>query len=128
MKKVILLTLLVAFGYTDLPAQTMIKLMIQNATSKEPLLGATVTLVELNKSSLSDSTGIVVFQAVPTGTYTISVAYVGVSDKKMILQVSPLTDSIIHVLLEASEEEEEEIIVTATRISRTIANTPLELK
>ncbi|NDF98037.1 MAG: TonB-dependent receptor [Chitinophagia bacterium] len=124
MKKVILLTLLVAFGYTDLPAQTMIKLMIQNATSKEPLLGATVTLVELNKTSLSDSTGIVVFQAVPTGTYTISVAYVGFSDKKMILQVSPLTDSIIHVLLEASEEEEEEIIVTATRISRTIANTP----
>ena len=124
MRKLILLALLFAFGYADLAAQTNIKLIIQNADSKAPLLGATVTLVELNKTSQSDSAGIVVFKAVPAGTFSVAISYTGFSDKKIILTVPLVTDSIVQVFLEESEEEEEEVVITATRLSRTITNTP----
>jgi len=124
MKSIIFVFLLLVFGYADLDAQTTIKLIIKNAHSKEPLLGATAKITELNKTSQSDSAGIVVFQSLPNGTYSVLITYIGFSAKKITIASPLITDSLAEVLLEENEQEEEDIIVTATRSSRTIANTP----
>ena len=123
MKSIIFVFLLV-LGYADLDAQTTIKLIIKNADSKEPLLGATAKIPELNKTSQSDSSGIVVFQSLPNGTYSVLITYIGFSAKKITIASPLITDSLAEVFLEENEQEEEDIIVTATRSSRTIANTP----
>lgn len=128
MKKIILIAVLVVSGCVDLFAQRTISFQILEANSKNPLLGATVQLIELDKISRSDSAGIVLFQSVPTGSYSVLITYVGFSDKKVFIHVPQMADSMVEVLLEEREEEEEEIIVTATRISRTIANTPTRME
>lgn len=117
MKKIILIAVLVVSGCVDLFAQRTISFQILEANSKNPLLGATVQLIELDKISRSDSAGIVLFQSVPTGSYSVLITYVGFSDKKVFIHVPQMADSMVEVLLEEREEEEEEIIVTATRIS-----------
>ena len=128
MKSIIFVFLLFFLGYSEIYAQTTIKLIIKNADSKEPLFGATVKITELNKTSLSDSTGIVVFQSLPIGKHSVYITYVGFSDKKISIESLQITDLIVEVFMEESEEEEEEVIVTATRSSRTIANTPTRIE
>ena len=85
-------------------------------------------ITELNKTSLSDSTGIVVFQSLPIGKHSVYITYVGFSDKKISIESLQITDLIVEVFMEESEEEEEEVIVTATRSSRTISNTPTRIE
>ena len=128
MKSIIFVFLLFFLGYSEIYAQTTIKLIIKNADSKEPLFGATAKITELNKTSLSDSTGIVVFQSLPIGKHSVYITYVGFSDKKISIESLQITDLIVEVFMEESEEEEEEVIVTATRSSRTIANTPTRIE
>ena len=124
MKSIIFVFLLLVSGYADLDAQTTIKLIIKDAHSKEPLLGATAKILELNKFSQSDSAGNVVFQSLPNGTYSVLITYIGFSAKKITIASPLIADSLAEVFLEENEQEEEDIIVTATRSSRTIANTP----
>jgi iron complex outermembrane receptor protein len=125
MKHIIFVALLMILGSCDVDAQTTIKILVQNSNTKEPLSAATAKLTPLNKTAIADSLGILVFEKVPNGTYTLSVSYIGFADKTISITTTLVSDTVIHILLEENEEEEEEeVIVTATRISRTIANTP----
>ena len=124
MKHIIFVALLMILGSYDVDAQTTIKILVQNSNTKEPLSAATAKLMPLNKTAIADTTGIIVFEKIPNGTYTLSISYVGFADKTIRITTPLATDSIVTILMEENEEEEEEVIVTATRISRTIANTP----
>lgn len=124
MKSLILFNLLLMIGCIGLNAQSSLRCSIKNAGSKEPLVGATVKIIELNKTRLTDSAGLVEFEQIPDGTYTINVSFIGFSDKAITIKIPQYPTAVQEVLLEEREEEEEEIIVTATRISRTIENTP----
>lgn len=93
---------------------------------KSPLPGATLQWKEKNRSLIADSTGKVVLTNIPDGVQTFTISHVGFADKT-ITYTFPLTEADLSVIeMEAAEEEEEEeeVVVTATRTSRTIANTP----
>ncbi len=126
MKHIIFLALLLIVGSCDVDAQTTIKLLISNSNTKEPLPAATAKIIALNKTGIADSLGVIVFQNIPTGTHTLKISYVGFSDKTVNITTPLVSNIIVSVLMQENEEEEEEedIIVTATRISRSIANTP----
>lgn len=124
MKILVSLFLFMAFGCQDLWAQSTFRLKILNAESREPLLGASVKIIESNQTRQSDSTGMVSFQINDNGNYTLSITYVGYEARKITIKAPQAADDIELVLLEEMEEEEEEVVVTATRISRTIAKTP----
>lgn len=109
---------------TTISAQSTIKLRIVSGTAHEPLIGATVKIMELNKTSQTDSAGLVTFNSVPDGTYSMAITFVGYADKLITIQTPQKTDIIEEISMDESEEEEEEIIVAATRISRSITNTP----
>ncbi|MFZ9207322.1 MAG: carboxypeptidase-like regulatory domain-containing protein [Sediminibacterium sp.] len=126
MKHLIFVALLMIIGSYDAGAQTKIKLLVQNSKSKVPLQAATVNIIQLKKAAIADSLGMVVFENVPNGTHALSISYVGCIDQTINITTPLATDSIVTILMdEGDEEEEEEVIVTATRISRTIANTPI---
>ena len=112
-----------------LHAQHTIRLSIIKGEEKEPLAGATATIPSLNRSAVADSSGLVVFENVPAGQYTVKVSFVGLQEMETTLQVPQPDGSTTEVMLREEEEEhEEEVVVTATRISRTIADIPTRVE
>ena len=105
-------------------AQNKIRLSIKRATDSLPLPGATASIPSINKTVIADSTGAVVFYDVPTGNYKLKITYVGLEELELNVMVPIATNDPLQILMHESGDEEEEVMVTATRISRTIANTP----
>jgi outer membrane receptor for ferrienterochelin and colicins len=94
-----------------------------------PLADATVTWKEKNKSVITDSTGTVIFTGIPDGPQTFIISYVGFEEQTLTYTFPLPNNELIAIELEESHDEhEEEVIVTATRISRTIANIPTRVE
>ncbi|GAA4338419.1 TonB-dependent receptor [Flaviaesturariibacter amylovorans] len=93
----------------------------------DPLPGATLTWKEGARSVIADSLGNLTLANIPSGQQTFVLSHVGYGEKEVQLSF-PLPGAewppITLERAEEEEEEEEEVIVTATRTSRTIANTP----
>ena len=105
-------------------AQHSLRISVQQKDTKEPLAGATVAIVALNKTVVADSTGLAVFTNLPAGRYTVTITYTGRTEQQVDVQLPTDNNQAIAVELEEPEEDEEEVVVKATRISRSIANTP----
>lgn len=105
-------------------AQHTFRAVIRNSDKKMPLPGATVTWKEQRKSVIADTAGSVTVTNIPAGLQTFVISHVGF-EKKTVAYTFPLPNGeVIDVGLEEAEQHEEEVVVTATRTSRTIANTP----
>ena len=124
MKSLFCICFTLFFSFSSIHAQSNLKLNIKNAETKEPLTGASVKIIALNKTAIADSSGSVVFKQILAGTYSIVISYTGFVEKEITITAPQTSDTIFEVFLEETEEEQEEVVVTATRISRTIANTP----
>ena len=127
MKKVLFLSAVLLWAFTAYPQHT-IKLAIKKAETKEPLVGATVTITSLNKTSIADSFGIATFTDIGAGTYIIAVSYAGLKEQEANVTVPQADRSIQEVFLEVGEEHEDEVIITATRASRMIRDIPTRVE
>lgn len=103
-------------------AQHIFKAIIKGG-GERVLAGATVRWK--SKLVVADSTGLAVMSDVAAGPQTFVVSYVGFAERAVTYNL-PI-DSIAEIILEENDEEEE-VIVTATRISRTIANIPTRVE
>lgn len=110
-------------------AQNTFKAVIKGGEEKNPLAGATVTWKEQNKSVAADSTGSVTVTGITNGVQTFIISFIGHEEKTVSYTFPLANDQAIEIELEESkEEQEEEVVVTATRISRTIANIPTRVE
>lgn len=110
-------------------AQHTVKVVIRGGEDKIPLPGATVIWKEQNKSLVADSSGLIVFTNVPGGSQTFIISFIGFEEKTLTYTFPLPGDATIDIeLVEKEDEQEEEVIVTATRISRTIANIPTRVE
>ncbi|MBZ4192441.1 TonB-dependent receptor [Niabella beijingensis] len=124
MKKLLFLSIVMLCAYVPY-AQNDLTVSIKNKEDKSPLPGATVAIELLHQSAVADSSGQAIIKNLPDGSYALMVSFVGFKEAKITLAL-PQT-AVKEVLLEHDGEEhedEEEVVVTSTRISRTIANTP----
>lgn len=98
---------------------------IINKETREPLAGATIKWIQGNRTALADSAGQVSMHEIGNGPQDFLITYVGFEEKQLRFSF-PLIQGDIIIEMEHSHEDEheEEVIVTATRSSRTIANTP----
>lgn len=129
MKKVLALSTLLLMACLSTYAQHTLTIVVKSAEEKEPLAGATLTLPALQRTTAADSSGVAVFENLPAGTYTVAASFVGFEEKEVTVAVPQPTAGPVEILLEEAEEEhEEEVVVTATRTSRTIANTPTRVE
>jgi len=127
MKKSFFLSILILLISCSVQAQSDLVFVIKS--NKEPLPGATVNIVSLQRSLVADSTGQVLFKALPSGQYEVTVSHIGFQTKQLSITLPQNSSAPVHVLMEAAEEEEEEeVIVQATRISRSITNTPTRIE
>ncbi|HVK96289.1 MAG TPA: TonB-dependent receptor [Flavisolibacter sp.] len=122
-----LITLFICLCSINIHAQNSFKAIIKSAESKELLAGATVTIKELNQAAIADSIGNVVINNIPDGKFTVDVSYSGYQSFSEIF-FFPLNNELVEILLEEGEEHEEEVIISTTRTSRTISNTPTRVE
>ncbi len=109
-------------------SQNIFKVRILDLSDNKPLAGANVYLQDTAIGSSSDENGLVHIKSIPDGQHIIVYNYVGYQTKKDTL-VFPLTESGIKIVfLLAEHEETEAVIVTATRSSRSIADTPTRVE
>lgn len=110
---------------STLSAQHTFKAIIRGGEEKAPLAGATVTWKANNQSAIADSTGLVTITGITDGVQSFVVSFVGLEEKTVSYTFPLASQEPVTIELEGGEEEEEEeVVVTATRTSRTIANSP----
>ena len=126
--KFLFLFCIAALCTSTIHAQHTIKLLIKTSAEKQPLPGATAIIKSLNKTAIADSAGIVTFANLKTGTFKITISYVGLEEKEISVTLPVPTDEPLEVLLQEDEEHDHEIVVTATRTSRTISNIPTRVE
>jgi iron complex outermembrane receptor protein len=106
-------------------AQYIFTARIINKESREPLPGATLKWLQGNRSAVADSAGIVSMHEIAGGKQDFLITHVGFEEKHLTLALPLILGDIVIEMEDAGgHEDEQEVIVTATRSSRTIANTP----
>jgi len=102
-------------------SQHNLKITVRESEEKKPLPGATVMIPSLKKTFIADSNGVAIIPSLAIGKYTINISFIGYTEQELSIEI-PQKDGLIEVLLNHDEEHEEEVIVTATRMSRSIAD------
>lgn len=126
MKKILLLSIAMLCVFFA-NAQHTLTLSIQNSEDKTPLAGATAIIGSINKTSIADSLGVAVFTNLAAGRYHIKIAYAGMEEETIDVDVPQ--QNILQVFLSEDEEQEGgDVIVTATRTSRTINDIPTRVE
>jgi iron complex outermembrane receptor protein len=120
----VLFTILSLITYS----QNNLKVIVRSEETQEPLPGASIIIISLNKGTVSDSAGIAMFRGLPNGIFEMQVSYVGYSTltKKINL---PFAKTEIEIELDQTESEDNaEVIVTSTRTDRSVRNTPTRVE
>lgn len=108
-------------------SQQTYTLTLIDEESQETVIGATVQLIELQKGAVSDTRGQVVFENLNSGTFTFLIRYVGYEELRF-KRTFPMENPLETIELHHDHEEMEVVIVTSTRSSRTIEDTPTRVE
>ena len=127
MKKIIL-SVLALFIFNITFAQNTWKARILDNDTKEPIIGATITLKGTKISVPSDVKGLVTFTNIPDGNQIFTISFLGFEEKVVNLKF-PLTQTeVLDVFLEPSEDELETVTISSTRSNRSIKDIPTRVE
>ncbi len=103
--------------------------IIKDAETKEPLIGATVMVQGTTQGAVADQNGFIEIKYIPDGRQIFVFQYIGYEERSDTLSF-PFSETVpLEILLSSSEgEEQEEVIVSSTRLSRTIADIPTRVE
>ncbi len=124
----ILLLGIAMFCASTIYGQHTLSISVKSKEEKLPLPGASAIIGSLGRTTVADSSGIISFKELAAGTYKVSLSFVGFEDLEISVNLPQPGGAVLEVLLEENEEHEEEVVVTATRISRTIADIPTRVE
>ncbi|ANH83116.1 collagen-binding protein [Niabella ginsenosidivorans] len=126
MRKVSGLLLLLCIGHWCMAQHTFTS-VIKDADTKEPLPGATVTLNGTARSVQTNEKGVAVVDNIPDGKQEFTFSFTGYSTHTL-TRLYPSSDDTVTVLLSAADEDMDEVVVSSTRSTRTIQNTPTRVE
>jgi len=116
LKRIYLLLLLLPFY--AIAQQGNLKVKVLQQDNKQPILGASVSLVTTGSKALikgrqTDNTGVVLIEAVPAGTYNLQITYVGMmnNERDSILITSNQTLDLGTIELVDAGKQLEEVLV-----------------
>lgn len=127
MNKLFLL-LVLAFASLTSHAQNGISFFVQDAESKEPLLGVSILLKTNNTGTTTDMEGMAQLANLPNGQHVFVFSHVGYEDLEMTVSFPKDNKSQPIVLLVPSAESLDEITVESTRANRSIQNIPTRIE
>jgi outer membrane receptor for ferrienterochelin and colicins len=124
----IIMPILALLFYTNSFSQNTLQITVKDSTENKTLTGATVKIKGTNTTAIADSAGQLLFNNINNNIQNIEISFAGYSTQTISLK--PIADSIVGVIvyLQSEEEELEEVIVSSTRTSRTINNTPTRVE
>ncbi|TSJ43088.1 TonB-dependent receptor [Mucilaginibacter corticis] len=129
-KTFVLLTVLLysAIAYT----QNTFKAIIKDSKTGETLIGATVSVQGTNMGAVADTAGMVTLFKIPDGKQIIKYSYIGY-ETRLDTVIFPLTQSgpefiMLNAVGKGDGAELDAVVVSATRSSRTITNTPTRVE
>jgi outer membrane receptor for ferrienterochelin and colicins len=107
-------------------AQNQGSIIVKDSKTKEPLIGAAVSVKGTKIGSTTDIDGKINLKGVTDGEQTIVISFIGyeTSEQKITFPIS----ADIEIFLESDEEELEEVVVSTTRISRNIEDIPTRIE
>lgn len=111
-------------------AQNTYKAIIKDASTRQSLPGATVTITGTSIGSATDTSGLVILTNIPNGRQVISFTFMGYETRRDTVTFPLSQNEPVLILMQAKEEgdELEAVVVSATRSSRTIANIPTRIE
>ena len=110
-------------------AQNVIQFNVVNSTSKEPLIGVTVSDQKLKKViGISDIKGQIVLTNIPNGTNEFVFNYAGFRRTTREIKFPLSNTSPIIILLYPNENEVEEVIVSSTRTNSRIEDIAMRVE
>jgi iron complex outermembrane receptor protein len=124
MKNIIMLAIVLLAG-SVIQAQYVFKAIIKN--ENEVLPGATVMVKSIGKTAIADSTGHIIINNIPAGKQALQFSYAGYKEHEEFFLFPLPSDTTIVILLN-EKEKEEEVVITATRVSRSIKNLPTRVE
>ena len=127
MRKIILLFCTV-LCITTAYAQNSFKIIVKNKDTKGALSDATILLKNTTIVVKTSADGIAVLNNIPNGKQTLIIRNVGFKEQQLALLFPNNQDQPLEILMEEADEELEEVIVSSTRTSRTIQNTPTRVE
>lgn len=128
MRKLILF--LLAMLYTSITlGQNTLKVIIKDIKSEEVLFGASAIIQGTTNGASSDENGFLEINNIPNGKQIITFSFIGYLEKTVSYNFPLTLAEPLEILLSPSEGDElEEVIITSTRSSRTIYNTPTRIE
>ncbi|TCD29033.1 TonB-dependent receptor [Pedobacter psychrodurus] len=109
-------------------AQETFKIIIKDQKSKSTLNGVTILVKGTNVIAKTGENGTASFNNIPAGNQTLIIRYVGYAEQLIPLNFPVKQTGPLEILLAESEDELEEVIVSSTRTSRSIQNTPTRVE
>jgi outer membrane receptor for ferrienterochelin and colicins len=109
-------------------AQNSLKISVKNKADLTVLANATLLIKGTNLLSKTGTDGTAFFSNVPNGNQTILIRNVGFEEQLLKLTFPLTGNTVYEILLEPAADELEEVIVSSTRTSRTIQNTPTRVE
>ena len=121
---------LLAILYTSiLFSQNSFRAIIKDSETREVLFGANAIIKGTVNGASSNQNGFLEITNIPNGTQTIIFSFIGYNEKIEIYEFPLTLSEPLEILLSASQDEHlEEVIISSTRSSRTIANTPTRVE
>lgn len=114
MKKIVLI-FFVLFLFIKVNAQNQIKGKVTDINN-EPLIGASVSLPELNKGTITNQAGEYLISNVPNGKIKIQFSFVGYNTEIKTIDISQ-TENKIDVLLSIAIIKSQEVVITGGYVS-----------
>lgn len=105
-------TLIFLFTCVVLQVNAQVKIVVVDDSSKEPIIGATISIKELSQNVFSGMDGSYTFKNIPAGTYTFSCAFTTYKTKEELITVSETEQEVV-IKLKSEENEIDEVIVKA---------------
>ena len=102
MMKVLYLCAVMSVVCFNAYAQHSVTILVKNTEDKEMLEGATVSVLAIQRSVLTDSFGVAVLTDMPDGKYEVTISYVGFKDDQVSVTFPADSGKLIEVFLKGS--------------------------
>jgi len=127
MKNFSIVILILLLSASTVGAQNTFKALIKSH-GNQPLPGAAIQLEGSAIGATANENGFLEINSIPNGRQVFIASFLGYQQQKITVTFPQTKNELVEIELESDEEELEEIIVTSTRISRSIDDIPTRIE
>ena len=126
MIRLFLTTIFFVFSFLSLAQTSNVSIIVNDAETDQPLMGATVYFEQLEKGAITNFDGIASFTEIPNGNHTVKISYVGFKTIETTIEIG--TKDTFTFQLEPGGNELDEVVIQSSRSTRTVKKIPTRIE